>query len=290
MRFAFPIQRFHEKLTQYRHRFECPLVAATIERDIHHPEFGSWVYSPLANAEAARNWVNKTVYCLPNPIDSGSFVQSAIEKHEIPYVLADGSEQYLRVYLTRPDKTLNTYFLSLHSSHSVMDARPGMNALSLLLEWVTTPDMGSVEELAWGTEHKNLPPGPITVTGGPREDWSTKGTELVERFLASSANQSVHVRPRAVVDAYAYTHAYSRLQPSHNLQCDTFSRPLNLGKTHRILTKFTMEESTKIKGVLKTLGFTFSELIDAACVLAAFEQHPVPAEKVETAYINSDLM
>ena len=80
------------------------------------------------------------------------------------------------------------------------------------------------------------------------------------------------------------------MQPSHSLQCDTFSRPLNLGKTHRILAKFTMEESAKITRVLKTLGFTFSELIDAACVLAAFEQHPVPKEKVETAYINSDLM
>ena len=187
----FPYPSIHEKLKQYRHRFECPLIAATIERGLHHPEFGSWVYAPLANAEAARNWAEKMVNYIPDPIGSESFLQFTLEKYKIPYVLADGSEQYLRVYLTRPNKTLNTYFLSLHSSHSVMDARPGMNALSMLLEWITTPDLGSVNELAWGTEHKNLPPGPITMTGGPREDWNTKGMELVEKFLAISTDQTV---------------------------------------------------------------------------------------------------
>ena len=73
------------------------------------------------------------------------------------------------------------------------------------------------------------------------------------------------------------------------MNCDT-SRPFNLAKTQRVLVKFAVEESARIARALKTLGFTFSELIDAACVLAAFEQNPVPADKVDPAYMNTDLM
>ncbi|KAI1783945.1 hypothetical protein LXA43DRAFT_1067184 [Ganoderma leucocontextum] len=233
-----------------RLRFECQLVAATIERGLHHPEFGSWLYAPLANVEAARNWADKTVYYLPDPVDPSSFLQSTVERHKIPYVLADGSEQFLRVYLTRPDSTLNTYFLAQHASHSILDAKPGLNALSLLLQWMTTPDLESVGDLAWGTEHKNLPPGPITVTGGPRKGWSTNGTTLVEKFNAA------------------------------------FAAKQNPEKPHRLLIKFTAAESAKITQTLKALGFTFSELIDAAAIVAAFEQNPVPADKVGTARVN----
>ena len=81
----------------------------------------------------------------------------------------------------------------------------------------------------------------------------------------------------------------SRLQHAHGMDCET-SHAFNLGKTHRVLVKFTVEESARIARALKTLGFTFSELLDAACVLAAFELNPVPADKVDTAYMNTDLM
>ena len=53
----------------------------------------------------------------------------------------------------------------------------------------------------------------------------------------------------------------------------------------RLLVKFTVQESAKIVNALKTLGFTFSELLDAACLVAAFEQNPVPADKIDTAHI-----
>ena len=54
---------------------------------------------------------------------------------------------------------------------------------------------------------------------------------------------------------------------------------------HRFLVKFTTQESAKIAQSLKTLGFTFSELLDAACVVATFEHNPVPVDKAETTYI-----
>ena len=191
------------ELTQNLHRFECPLIAATIERGIHHPEFGSWVYAPLTTANAAHAWADQVVHYLPDPVEPSSFLQSTVETHKIPYVLADGFEQFWRVYLKRPNSTLNTYFLALHSSHSIVDAKPGLNALSLLLEYITTPGLTRVSDLAWGTEHKNLPPGPITITGGPREDWGTNGTALVERFLAASADQTVRISP--MQDARIYS-------------------------------------------------------------------------------------
>ena len=75
------------------------------------------------------------------------------------------------------------------------------------------------------------------------------------------------------------------MQPSHGLDCDT-AVPRAPGKAQRLLIKFTAEESAKIAHALKTLGFTFSELVDAASIAAAFEQNPVPADKVDTARVN----
>ena len=54
---------------------------------------------------------------------------------------------------------------------------------------------------------------------------------------------------------------------------------------HRFLVKFATQESAKIAQSLKTLGFTFSELLDAACVVATFEHNPIPLDKVESAHI-----
>ncbi|KAM5545231.1 hypothetical protein V8D89_001342 [Ganoderma adspersum] len=242
--------------------FECPLVAATIERGTHHPEFGSWVYAPLASAAAAGAWADQVVHYLPAPADPASFLHATVETTTLPYVLADGSEQFLRVYLTRPSPAHNAYCLSLHSLHSIADAKPALNALGLLLEWMATAprDSEKVEDLAWGTEAKNLPPGPVTVTGGPRADWGTNGMALIQKFQTVFADQT----------------------PSHGLACDASG---DAGMARRFLVKFTVQESAKIVQALKTLGFTFSELLDAACLLVAFEQNPAPANKLEAAHV-----
>ncbi|PIL29518.1 hypothetical protein GSI_08326 [Ganoderma sinense ZZ0214-1] len=256
------------KAALVRLRFECPLVAATIERGTHHPEFRSWVYAPLPSAAAARAWADQTVHYLRTPADPFSFLHSTVETTTLPHVLADGSEQFLRVYLTRPSAALNVYCLAFHTVHSIADAKPALNALSLLLEWMAAPEVrvgdGPGEDLAWGTEQKNLPPGPVTVTGGPREDWGTNGMALIQKF------QTVFVEPT----------------PSHGLECDTSGdKPEGSGMAHRLLVRFTVQESAKIGQALKALGFTFSELLDAAGLLAAFAHNPVPAGKVDTALI-----
>ena len=174
-------------------RFECPLVGATFEAGIHDPDLRSWVYAPLKNIEQAREWANHMVYTIADPIDPASFLQRLVEK-KIPYTLADGTEQYLRVFLTRPDGTLNTFCLYLHTSHAIMDAKPSLNALSLLLEYMSTPGLISVADLPWGTEHKNLPPDVVTATGGPREDWAVHGPAMLEKFQAFHANPTVRLR------------------------------------------------------------------------------------------------
>ncbi|PIL29514.1 hypothetical protein GSI_08322 [Ganoderma sinense ZZ0214-1] len=119
--------------------------------------------------------------------------------------------------------------------------------------------LSSAHSLAWDMEYKNPPPGPVTVTGGPREDWRTKGTALVERYLACVADPT----------------------PSLSLQCDT-SRARGPLKAHRLLIKLIAEESAHIGRALKTLGFTFTELIEAAVAVAVFEQNPVPADKADS--------
>ena len=92
------------------------------------------------------------------------------------------------MYLTRTNPAHNAYCLSLHLVHSIADAKPALNALGLLLEYMATEKL---EDLAWGTEVKNLPPGPVTVTGGPREDWGTNGMALIQKFQTVFADQTV---------------------------------------------------------------------------------------------------
>ncbi|KAM5531304.1 hypothetical protein V8D89_015019 [Ganoderma adspersum] len=236
-------------------RYECPLVSATIERGIHDPDLGSWVYAPSKS----------TVHYHPDPVDPASFIQSIVA-NKLPYILADGSEQYLRVFVMRPNNTLNTFCIFLHASHSLIDAKPGLNAISLLLEWMSTPNLSSVEDLPWGTEHQNLPPGPITATGGPREDWNTNGAALLQKIGAFFGDQT----------------------PSHGLVGET-TNIKDTRKVQRFHVTFTAQESTRIAQALKSLGFTFSELLDAATALATFEMNPVSEDKFETARVANDV-
>ncbi|KAI1783952.1 hypothetical protein LXA43DRAFT_1101933 [Ganoderma leucocontextum] len=70
--------------------------------------------------------------------------------------------------------------------------------------------------------------------------------------------------------------------PSHGLDCNTSSNE-TLDSAHQFLVKFTVQESAKITQAPKTLRLTFSKLLDAACIVASFEQNPVPAHEVDAA-------
>ena len=151
---------------------------------------------PLANVEQARNWADKVVYSVPDPIDGASFLQTLVGR-KLPYNLVDGTEQYFCVFFIRPDGTLNTFCIFLHTSHAMMDARPALNVLSLLLEYMSTPNAVALADLPWGTEHKNLPPGPVTATSGPRKDWKMHAPVLLEKLQSLFTNPTV--RPGEVL-------------------------------------------------------------------------------------------
>ena len=257
-------------LIQFWYRFECPLVAATIQRGLHHPEFGSWVYAPLANVDAARDWVDKTVYYVTDPSDPESFLQSTVEKHNIPYVLADGSEQFVRVYLSRPDCTLNTYLLSLHTSHSVLDAKPGLNALSLLLEYITTPGLPGIDELAWGTEHKNLPPGPITVTGGPLPAVSSVWPSRVRSATRPGIRDSVARAITCRVRRSAATVSSSISRGSHSGAARrTSSWCMNISPVFTTeSTSFRGEKTGGPEAILSSISSYGVDSVTCSCTLA----------------------
>ena len=55
---------------------------------------------------------------------------------------------------------------------------------------------------------------------------------------------------------------------------------------HRFVVTFTAQESAQIGRALKSLGFTFTELVDAATALATFELNPIPDDKLDGAHID----
>ena len=78
-----------------------------------------------------------------------------------------------------------------HGTQSLLDAKPNLKAFELLRKWVLEPSLAPLEELEWGTEWTKLPAGPITASGGPREEWAEKGIPLLQHIGAAMANPIV---------------------------------------------------------------------------------------------------
>ncbi|KAI1789706.1 hypothetical protein LXA43DRAFT_974127 [Ganoderma leucocontextum] len=248
-----------------RLRYTCPIVGATLRSGIHDPQLRSWVYTPLKDVHEARAWADQTVVSVLEPTEPHTFLASKIETN-LSYKLVDGVSQFIRIYLIRTDITHNTFGIFFHGVHAIMDARASLKASSLLLEWMSDPKIGSVADLQWGKEFANLPPGPITATGGPREDWQTHGTALLMKVGAHFANET----------------------PSHSLNPGSSDITVP-GKLHRYMMTFTAEETAKMTQTLKRLGYTFTHLMDAATALATFELNPVSEDAADKAHVAYDL-
>ena len=72
-----------------------------------------------------------------------------------------------------------------------MDARPTLRGLDYILEVIANPPADRLEDLNWAEEWTRLPVGPVTATGGPRDDWDAKGVDLLQ--------ESIRVRMNPVV-------------------------------------------------------------------------------------------
>jgi hypothetical protein len=64
--------------------------------------------------------------------------------------------------------------------------------IKLLLRWILVPETIHLEELRWGEEGMNLPPGPMSVSGRGVEDWKRDGgEELLKRTKETFAESVV---------------------------------------------------------------------------------------------------
>ena len=202
--------------------FVCPILAANPEFGIHHAKLRSWTYTPLANHDEAQKWAEETVVMLDEVVDPSSFIQR-MNVTRLPYTLSDGTAQQLRVYLFRPSSLVNVFALFFHGPHYMLDAKPNMQAFAVLLDFMSSPQDVALADLKWGTEHKNLPPGPVTATGGRRKEWETVGMGLFAKAGGMQANpvvrfSSLQPPPKLMgdcIEAWTSPHAQAQHGRAH---------------------------------------------------------------------------
>lgn len=134
------------------------------------------------------HWLRESFSVRRGPFTTDGFILE-MNRNRTPYVHADGHSQIAHFYLLLgPD---GVHGLFMHGPHTIMDARPTLRGLDLMLGWIVDPPKDRLEDLNWGEEWTRLPAGPVTATGGPRDDWETKGVELLK--------ESTRVRMNPVV-------------------------------------------------------------------------------------------
>lgn len=153
---------------------------------MHNADLRSWLYKPISTIQDIQAWAQRSVITLPETMEPDDMLITCNQRR-VPYVLEDGSKQFVRCFLVQTPGTQNTFSIFLHGPHAIMDGRPTLLAFSLLLSFMsesTVPLAG----LDWGTEWKNLPAGPVTATGGPRPNWETEAVPLLEKIREIYAN------------------------------------------------------------------------------------------------------
>ncbi|EMD33939.1 hypothetical protein CERSUDRAFT_117467 [Gelatoporia subvermispora B] len=259
---TLPDAKVHERLrvAMAHLRFKCPLIAASLERGIHDSQLRSWVYVPVKDMRDLQNWLDEVTVVVPEQTDPTSFMES-LSLQRLPYILKDGGQLILRCYLVQSGNAPDRYTIIFHGVHSIIDAKPTLDAFSLIFKSLANP--GYFPGLGWGQEWKQLPVGPITATGGPREGWDTAGVSLFAKLGA----------------------AYENPTPSHSLLCKRIDIAVP-GKSVKAEISFSDVETRRITSVLKEHGFSVTHLIEAAHALAIFQLNPVSIVDAETAHVS----
>ncbi|KAF7346244.1 hypothetical protein MSAN_01851400 [Mycena sanguinolenta] len=267
MGFTFTSGLQHEELiSRTRHslaqlRFVCPIIAASIDT-VHDSVLRSFVYEPASDSERVLAWATESVI-IREHVDVETFI-STINQTRLPYTLSNGALQILRCFLLlSPNGDMSEHSIFFHGSHTIMDARPTFKAFSLLLEFMSKPSTSAdIKNLAWGTEWKNLPAGPVTSTGGPRPGWNARGVELLDKISNILSN------PIA-------THS---LLPSR----EAATIP---GKPVRVHRTLSVHDSARLLRALKEVQFTVTHLFEAAQAFAIFTVNPVSESEAPNAHI-----
>ncbi|KAI0666807.1 hypothetical protein C8Q78DRAFT_1082707 [Trametes maxima] len=229
-------------------RFVSPILASTIEPDVCDPDLPSWVYTSAADVEEARRWAKESLENIEDPHTPDDFVV-VLNQRRLPYRRSDGICQYFRGFFLA--NLNNKPAFAIHGTHAIFDAHPTLNMFSILLEHITTGRFEDrPESLPWGTEWKNLPPGPIIATGGPRPDFNTKGLELlgIMQRVMSSPTPTLSMRPAR-------------------------SEPQNPNKNLRVYYIVEGETLSCLIRRSKEMGYTVTQLFEAAHALAIFHSN-----------------
>ncbi|OCH85711.1 hypothetical protein OBBRIDRAFT_287727 [Obba rivulosa] len=240
-------------------RYHCPLIAASLEQGIHDPQLRSWVYVPVKDMRDLQDWLDESVVVVPEPIEPSSFVEK-MGLQRMPYIRKDGKQLILRCYLIRPGSEPDAFCIFFHGVHSIMDAKPTLDAFSLLFDSLSNP--GHFAGLDWGQEWKQLPVGPVTVTGGPRDGWDTAGASLFAKLASTYGNPT----------------------PSHSLQCKRLDISVP-GRSVKAELSFSDIETSRIIHVLKTHGYSVTHLTEAAYAMAIFKLNPVVPSDAAAAHV-----
>ncbi|TFY51418.1 hypothetical protein EVG20_g11008, partial [Dentipellis fragilis] len=178
------------------------------------------------------------------------------------WTLSDGSQQIMRCYLLIGADERHAVFF--HGSHTLMDACPTLRAFGNLLCCMCHDSNKDLADLPWGTEWTNLPVGPVSATGGPRDDWETSGIEMIQK----------------VVQAHQPETPTRGLVPQRQTVMKS-SKPVHV---HSILSD---DVSAELLRAVKNHGhgLTISHIFEAAQALAILKLHPVPEEDLVTSHI-----
>ncbi|KAI0041518.1 hypothetical protein FA95DRAFT_691001 [Auriscalpium vulgare] len=244
-----------------RLRFVSPVIAATLE-NVHDTHLRSFVYTATSDVSGIQLWARESLIVRHEAMDVEAFIAS-INQTKLPYVLSDGTQQILRAYLyLGPAEGGNKHAIFFHGSHTLMDARPTFAALSLLLEFMSDDALGPLEEWEWGSEWKALPAGPVTATGGPKEDYEGAGLALKNRAVETMTSKL----------------ASHSLDPQRQ-EAQVAGRPV------RVRVIVPADTSSKLLKAAKGLGYTVTHLFEAAQALAIFAINPPSDEDKPEAHI-----
>ncbi|KAJ7169079.1 hypothetical protein C8R43DRAFT_117025 [Mycena crocata] len=230
-----------------RLRFIAPILACSIVSDQKDEMKRSWVYSSPSDLSS---WISDTLSVRMEHVDLETFILE-MNARRLPYVHSDGHQQPVHFYLLIG--TNDRHHLFMHGPHSIMDARPVLRGFDLLLEWMAQPPPDPISSLPWGTEWNKLPAGPVTATGGARNDWDTTGLSMMQEINEIRANPVPSLC----------------LAPSQDRQ--SVLAPVNMIRVHAALD---VDTSTQIVQAIKTLGYSMSHLADAALAQLVFDWNP----------------
>lgn len=232
-----------------RLRFSCPIIATDIVGDVSGPIPRSWVYAPVQCLSELTRWMNDAFCTVQHDLNVNAFVEDT-SRSRLPYRPQNASPIWFRCYLLLGNDS--KYGLYFHGPHAIMDGGPTLNAFALMLQWMTNDATDPAENLPWGTEWHNLPLGPVSATGGPREDWDIAGIELLKQLPDSEAVRTIPLAARPF-----------RISQSA------------VGKTCRLERVFDPASTRRLVSRTQAIGCSMSHLFEAAYCMALLARNQI---------------